>query len=372
MPTFEPISWDSERIACFAAVRAWECGSGTLWRIWNKHKGSVDEFLRDPGAWKRLQCTDVQQAALRASSVRLDQAIEELDRENIRFTLPWDPEFPSSLTHIPDPPAAIFIRGEVTTDALRVAIVGTRKATSYGRRSASELARDIGEAGVDIVSGLAFGIDEAAHLGALACGARTIGVIPCGVSDRSVVPHSHLKLAHRIIEHRGALISEHAPDTPTLPYQYLHRNRLIAGLSQATIIVEADIQSGALTTAKLALEQGADVLAVPGSIYSPVSRGTHALIRDGAKPCTCAADVLELRSFGSAERIASMNATRSSLPMSAAEHATLDALTEPMDINAIVRKTGRHASDVNSTLTTLELKGYVVRQGQEYVRVNNK
>jgi len=370
MTSFSENSWDPQRLAALSIVRAWECGSKTIWRVWHHHRHALDAFLQHREQWKHLGLTETQQHAISVAMIRVQDAAEELDREHIRFLLPWDADYPPSLAPIPDPPAALFIRGTFQPDALRIAIVGTRKATSYGRRCASQIARELGEAGATIVSGLAFGIDAAAHLGAIESGAPTIAVLPCGASDRAIVPHAHVKLAQKILEHRGAIISEHAPGTPALAYQYLHRNRMISGLARATVIVEADVTSGALTTAKLALEQGGDVLAVPGSIYSPVSRGTHNLLRDGAKPCTGAGDILELRGIGGAERIASVNSAREHLPMSDTERTALHVLTEPMEIDDIIRISGCPAPEMAAALTTLELKGYVMRLGKEYEKVD--
>jgi DNA processing protein len=205
-----------------------------------------------------------------------------------------DPQYPALLAAIHDPPRALFTRGGGDLASLSrpaVAIVGARSCSSYGRSVARSLAREVAAAGLVVVSGMARGIDGEAHRGALDGGGITCAVLGCGI-DRDY-PAAHAELARRICE-QGLVVSEYEPGVEPAPWRFPARNRIIAGLCQATVVVEARERSGALITADFALEDGRDVLAVPGEITSALSNGTNALIRVGATPVTCAEDVLEV------------------------------------------------------------------------------
>ncbi len=202
--------------------------------------------------------------------------------------------FPTLLSQIPDPPGLLWLRGDADAELLSepaVAIVGARACSGYGRAVARMLATDAAAAGVVVVSGLARGIDGEAHRGAVAAGGRTVAVLGCGV-DRDY-PAAHAELARSIVEKGGLVVSEYEPGVEPAPWRFPARNRIIAGLALATVVVEARERSGALITADFALEDGREVLAVPGEITSSLSTGTNALLRLGATPVTCAADVLE-------------------------------------------------------------------------------
>lgn len=202
-------------------------------------------------------------------------------------------QYPERLTHIHAPPETLYVAGELLPqDAVAIAIVGARKCTDYGRHVAYELGYGLAQRGVTVVSGMALGVDAEAHKGALDAGGRTIAVLGTGVDERSIYPHTHTSLAQAIMR-SGAVISEYPPGTPAYPGNFPERNRIVAGLSLGVVVVEANERSGSLITARLALEQGRDVFAVPGSIYANTSRGTHRLIQEGAKLITCANDILE-------------------------------------------------------------------------------
>jgi DNA processing protein len=239
-----------------------------------------------------------------------------------------------------------------------LAIVGSRNPTPQGRLDAHQFARAFAEAGVTVVSGLALGIDGAAHEGALegapAGAVATIAVVGTGL-DR-VYPKRHLDLAHRIAD-RGMLLSEYPLGTPPLQQNFPRRNRLIAALSQGTLVVEAALQSGSLITARLAAEQGREVFAIPGSIHSPQSRGCHALLRQGAKLVESAQDVLEDLRF----------VLPAGAPLSpawpAGDRALLDALGyDPVGLDALIARTGIPAPLLQAQLLELELAGEVARQ----------
>jgi len=202
-----------------------------------------------------------------------------------------DAEYPAPLREIPDAPEVLHVRGGlVREDALAVAVVGSRRATPYGLGIAEEIGAALASRGVTVVSGLARGIDSAAHAGALRAGGRTIAVLGCGVDV--IYPPENRRLAEDI-ERRGALVSQFAPGTPPLAHHFPIRNRVIAGLALGVVVVEATAQSGALITARLAAELGREVMAVPGRVTSAQSRGAHALIKDGAALVTDLKDVIE-------------------------------------------------------------------------------
>jgi len=211
-----------------------------------------------------------------------------------------DPAFPPLLAAIHDPPPQLFLRGSADPAILSepaVAVVGARACSPYGRRVARSLARELAAAGLVVVSGMARGIDGEAHRGALESSGRTVAVLGCGI-DRDY-PAAHAELARRIAEN-GLVVSEYEPGVEPAPWRFPARNRIIAGLCSSTLVVEARERSGALITADFALEEGRDVLAVPGEITSSLSAGTNALIKLGAAPVAAASDVLELYELGPA------------------------------------------------------------------------
>jgi DNA processing protein len=223
--------------------------------------------------------------------VQLDAQLAIAAEHGLQILLPDWPGYPRSLREIPDPPGVLFVRGMLeAADQMAVAIVGTRRATHYGKQQAERLAAGLLRAGLTIVSGMARGVDGAAHRGALAAGGRTIAVLASGVLNP--FPPEHADLADEIAAH-GAVISEAAPTMPPLSGMFPQRNRIISGLTMGTIVVEAADRSGALITARHAMEQGREVFAVPGPVDSTGSAGPHRLLRDGAKLVTCVDDVLE-------------------------------------------------------------------------------
>ena len=273
-----------------------------------------------------------------------------------------DAGYPADLLHLADPPTLLYVQGQLAALAhpLRVAVVGSRNPTPQGQLNARQLARSLGQAGACVVSGLALGVDGAAHEGALAAGAPTLAVVGTGL-DR-VYPARHKALAHQVAA-SGALISEYPLGTPPLAPNFPKRNRLIAALGQGTLVVEAALQSGSLITARLAADMGRDVYAIPGSIHSPQSRGCHALIRQGAKLVESAQDVLEeLRlpvPAGASASTAGVGAT----PPPPGPHAALLAALghDPVGLDALQARTGLPTPDLQAALLELELGGELAR-----------
>jgi DNA processing protein len=275
-----------------------------------------------------------------------------------------DAAYPASLLNIEDPPLLLYLAGRLDlplNNNRNLAIVGSRNPTPQGALNARQFAQVLAESGLTIVSGLALGIDGAAHEGALTghSGATdrlaTVAVVGTGL-DR-VYPRAHHALAHRISE-QGLLVSEYPLGTPPLAANFPRRNRLIAGLSNATLVVEAALQSGSLITARLAAEQGKEVFAIPGSIHATQSRGCHALIRQGAKLVESAQDVLEdLPGMGTIPPPAA-----TSSPQTETDDALLQALgLDPVSLDALQARTGLDIATLQARLMALELDGRVAR-----------
>jgi DNA processing protein len=276
--------------------------------------------------------------------------------------------YPASLTTIPDPPGVLFVRGEIVpSDGIAVAIVGTRHATHYGLAQAERLATGLARCGYTIVSGLARGIDAAAHRGALKAGGRTLAVLGSGVLN--VYPPEHESLAADVVN-RGAVISENPPRSPPLSGAFPQRNRIITGLSLGLIVVEASDRSGALISARHAMEQGREVFAVPGRVDSRMSRGCHRLLRDGAKLVETIDDVIEeLGPLATPTPVAAESASPpirhpGELQLNEPEKAVLAAIDdEPINIDDVISATGFPVQNVLSTLSVLEMRRLVRRLG---------
>lgn len=276
--------------------------------------------------------------------------------EHRQVLAPGDAAYPEPLLQTADPPLLLYLQGRAELLASRsLAVVGSRQPSAQGLDHARSFARALGERGYTIVSGLALGIDAAAHEGALDAGAPTIAVMGTG-PDR-IYPARHRELGHRIAQ-SGLLLSEYAPGTPALPDHFPQRNRLIAGLTLGTLVVEAALRSGSLITARLASEAGREVFAVPGSIRSPHAQGCHALIKQGAKLVESVDDILEELQAGTPRQ--------ASLPLLDDEEEAADPLLDalghdPVTLDALLARTGLPVSDLTARLLELELEGRVAR-----------
>jgi DNA processing protein len=264
-----------------------------------------------------------------------------------------DAAYPPLLLETADPPLLLYTQGRVELlQAPSLAVVGSRNPTAQGSDNARAFARHLSQARLTVVSGLALGIDGAAHEGALDGPGSTIAVMGTG-ADR-IYPARHRALAHRIAEH-GLLLTEFDLGMPPLAENFPQRNRIIAGLARGTLVVEAALPSGSLSTARAAVEAGREVFAIPGSIHSPQSRGCHALIKQGAKLVEAAEDILGELRWGTAERAATPAASAADTPL-------LQALGhEPATLDALGTRTGLGAAELNAQLLELELEGHVAR-----------
>lgn len=296
--------------------------------------------------------------------VDLDLLVERVAAKGVHVLTWAHDDYPALLKQLPDAPPVLYVRGELTpADEWAVAMVGTRKATTYGKEVARRLAGELARNGVTVVSGLARGIDGVSHRAALDAGGRTIAVLGCGI-DR-IYPPEHRKLAAAIVE-QGAVVSDYPLGTPPEGKNFPPRNRIISGLSRGVVVVEAGKRSGALITSDFAADQGREVFAVPGNILSPASKGCNRLLQEGAHVVVEARDVLEILKL---DHLTEKQVARVALPENAIEATLLAALThEPMHVDALARSVDLPVETVSSTLIMMELKG-LVRQvgGTQYV-----
>jgi DNA processing protein len=292
-----------------------------------------------------------------ADAARLEAALGWLEDDAHGIVTLDDADYPACLLELADPPPVLYCVGRrALLGRPALAIVGSRNATPQGAADARAFARALADAGLTIVSGLALGIDAAAHRGALEGEGSSIAVIGTG-PDR-VYPAEHRGLAHDLARN-GLVVSEFAPGTPPLPQNFPRRNRVVSGLARGVLVIEATLSSGSLITARFAAEQGREVFAVPGSIHSPFSKGCHLLLREGAKLVETAADVLgELRLPARAPRAAASDAATSAEELTADERAVIAAMGHaPAGVDALAARSGLAAEAVAAALLALELAG---------------
>ncbi len=334
---------------------------GTLQAAWDR--ALID--LRAAGLDERTA------TSARAAFAKLDPEAEwrKLEQAGISVLTVEDDAYPERLRNIAAAPALLYLRGALAPeDEFSVGIVGTRRATPYGREVAHRIATDLAAAGVTVVSGLAKGIDGVAHDRALAAGGRTLAVLGHGLDQ--VYPPEHKSLAARIADGRGALITEYPPGARIDPANFPARNRIISGLALGVVIIEADHKSGAMITADFAGDQGREVFAVPGSILSSASAGCNALLKDGATLVTEGADILAALRLEQRREHHAVQQELPTLPGVPGADAVLGALgAEPCHIDDLCRACGLPISDVNGLLVQLQLTGMVRPAGpQLYVR----
>jgi len=327
-----------------------------------KYFHSLEAAWRAPQAeLKRagLDSKTVRAITSRRDGISLDEEMKKLAHYGVK-ALSWrDTQYPARLKEIYDYPPLLYVRGSLLPkDEWCLAIVGTRRATAYGRQVTEELVTDLARNNITIVSGLARGIDSVAHKAALEAGGRTIAVFGCGLDV--VYPSENADLARRVMK-QGALVSEYPLGTRPRPENFPRRNRIMSGLSLGVFVAEAGFKSGAMITARMALEQNREVFAVPGSILSPTSQGTNNLIQEGAKLVSNCNDILEELNLTA---VAHQMEIKEIIPASEAESQLLKQLNaEPSHIDDICRSTGLPAAEASSTLAMMELKGMVKQMG---------
>jgi DNA processing protein len=329
-----------------------------------------------------LGCAGLPEAASIALSAPDRNALERdrlwAERERVRLIDAFSADYPPLLSTVPDAPALIYLQGEISVlRTPQLAMVGSRNPTDEGLRTAHEFAAHLVKAGLTITSGLALGIDGAAHEGALEGQGKSVAVLGSGL-DR-LYPESHTPLAQHI-RACGALLSEFPPGTPPLRSNFPRRNRIISGLSLGTLVVEAARHSGSLLTARLAADQGRKVFAIPGSIHNPLARGCHELIRSGAKLVDCAADILHQLGFCVPQQLlmqlpmGSESAAPAAEPLDKDYKILLDAIGFGLtSIDSLVDRTGLPSHSVASMLLVLELEGAVrMQDGGRYMRIQSR
>lgn len=296
-------------------------------------------------------------------AVDLDSVLEKMVKENIKAVTLTEATYPKLLLEIYNPPPILFYQGELNAhkDEFSLAIVGTRKISNYGRQVTPEITKALSESGLVIVSGLALGVDSLAHEATIESKARTIAVVASGLDREHIYPSANHYLCDRIIDSGGMIASEYPPGVESLRQNFPQRNRIISGLALGTLVIEAGEESGALLTARFALEQNREVFAIPGNIYSSSSLGPNNLIRMGAKLVTNAVDILEALNLNLIKEYVE---TKKIVPDSTEEAIILKHLShDPIHIDELFRLTKLDTSILNSTLTLMEMKGRVRNLG---------
>jgi DNA processing protein len=361
-------------------LRAPQTGAARLRRALMRFGDLRAAFRAGPPAWVDLGLSTAAIQWLKLPDRgRIDADLRWLEGPDHHLLTCVSADFPSMLQRIPGPPAALFVRGDPTVLwHPQLAIVGSRHPSAGGLELARDFAADLARAGFCITSGMADGIDGAAHRAALDVGGKTVAVLGTGVD--MVYPRKHDRLAARLQQH-GALVSEFPLQTSAAPEHFPMRNRIISGLCLGTLVVEAGLQSGSLITARLAVEQGREVFAIPGSVHNPMARGCHRLIRDGATLVECSADLMQdlmpLAQMLAADlrgQLSELQTLDTSGPAtvgasnsrewSAEEGSVLVQMGfDPIDIDTLVERSGLTAASISSMLTTLELDGAVAMLG---------
>ena len=345
-----------------------ELGPGAARRLLGLY-GSPEEIYRQ----KHLPVGEKQQAALDEAKRKLDELLRERDgfaARGIRWCCPADEEYPRRLLEIPDPPPVLFRKGDFPPeDGKTAAVIGARRCSWYGRSMAERFGRELAKAGVSVVSGMAMGIDGYAQSAALEAGGRSFAVLGCG--PEQAYPSVNRPLYERL-PGNGGVISEFKPGTPPLPYHFPLRNRIISGLADVLLVIEARAVSGTLITVDQALEQGKDVLALPGRLDDALSEGCNSLIRQGAGILTATGDVLALLGLEDASAGRGKRRARSAAALSADQKNVLRALSsEPQHLEEIMMKTGFGLGELSLILLSLEESGWVrPASGSRYVKTS--
>lgn len=291
-----------------------------------------------------------------------------LHQNQIHILLYSNPMYPKLLKEIHQPPAILYCKGNLAPAQLNIAIVGSRKADTYGLTIAEQLGSQLSDAQVCVISGLARGIDARAHRGAIAGAAGTIAVQGCGMDQ--IYPKENKKLAEQILSHeKGCILSEFPLGSQPLPWHFPQRNRIISGLSQGVIIVQANVKSGAFITVETALEQGRDVFAVPGQVHNPLSAGPHRFLKEGARLVTCASDVLE--EYGQDCLFSVTETSVATMALTKEEERVLQYFSaEPITIEEIAYLSRLSMAELMPVLSMLELYGLIQQMiGRKYIRI---
>ncbi len=342
-------------------------GANRLKKIYNYFGLMENAWQAGFNEFKKASLEDkiIQNIIESRKKIELNKEVEKMEQLEIKMSTMADDNYPISLRQIFNPPSVVYYKGKLTNqrDEYSLACVGTRKFSPYGKQIVEDIVKRVCQAGITLVSGLALGIDSLAHRVCVETNSRTIAVLGSGIDEASIYPASNIHLARDIQSQEGLLMSEYPPGTTALQAYFPQRNRIIAGLSKATLVVEAPGKSGALITARFALENNRDVLAVPGNIYTKNAAGVNQLIAMGAYPIVCAEDIFKILNFQPAE---STTQHKQNLLLSEQEKAILEIVSvEAKHINDIIQLTGLPTAKISSFLTIMEIKGLIKNVGNQ-------
>ncbi|MDO9574004.1 MAG: DNA-processing protein DprA [Candidatus Contubernalis sp.] len=348
------------KISCLGSIRLLNLikSMSSAKEVWHS---SSEDLERVQGITPKISQTIVEERP----KMDVDGSWQEIKAKGIQVITYEDEAYPESLKHIHAPPALLYVKGTALFEkGKRVAVVGTRKCTSYGKKMAMEISRTLAEQGFTVVSGMARGIDTLAHISCLKAGGSTIAVLGSGLDV--IYPRENEGLSKRIIE-KGALISEFPPGTKPLPRNFPMRNRIISGLSLGIVVVESAEKSGALITADCALEQGREVFAVPGNVDSPYSRGCNRLIKEGAVLLESPIDILQELGYD----VIYESLAQEIVSLTSQEEKLLNFLTpQPTQVDSLRAQCGLSSRQLNTLLTLLELKKLIKQlPGKYFVRI---
>lgn len=339
-------------------------GPAKFKKLYSYFSTMEEAWRADIGEWEKagIDKNLINDFAIEKKQINPQQLLEEIEREQIEVMIILNKDYPVMLKEIYSPPAIIYYRGTLPQSAdICLAVVGTRKISHYGRQVVSEIVAELSQNQICIISGLAVGVDSSAHQTTLDNRGKTVAVLGGGIDNNSIYPSQNRYLAEKIIDGGGAVISEYKPKTLPIRINFPARNRIISGLSSGTLVIEADEDSGALITAQFALEQNREIFAVPGNIYSPTSKGTNKLLKQGARLVTCAKDVLETLNL---EQLQSVISSQKISPDTKEEETLLQILSkEPIHIDTLIKQSGLSTNAVSATLIMMEMKGKIKNLG---------
>lgn len=350
---------ESRELGCLLAlIRFPKFGAVRLAKLRGFFPSMVSAFTAERGELLAagLDANTIEQFLSVRPKLSPEKELFLINKHKTRVLLQENPDYPPLLKEIHDPPAALFVRGTWPAETqLYLSVVGSRQATPYAERACETIVKPLAQAGLAIVSGLALGTDALAHQAALAANGKTIAVLGAGVDDRHIFPSSNRWLAQKIMSENGAIVSEYPLESEPQKINFPIRNRIIAGMANGTMVIEAGVKSGALITARAALENGRELFAVPGPFHSPFSEGTNNLIKTGAHPVTTADDVLFALGLRSAEK----NPSDKKPEVGSQAEAELFRLlnVQPIHIDDLARATNKKISEISHLLTLMEMKG---------------
>jgi DNA processing protein len=350
---------EKEKIYANAFNQVPDLGPGRLKKI-REHYGSFTEAWKAP-LYEIKNITNLKELEDFHKKIDPEKDFFLLEKAKIKIILKKD--FSQLLRETPFPPELLYLKGELPDENLiHLAVVGTRRCSTYGKEACERIVSDLSEHKIVIVSGLAIGIDAISHKTALLNKAKTIAVLGSGLKDEVFYPQQNLRLAQEIVESGGCLISEYPYAMKAALHTFPQRNRIVAGLSRGIFVVEAPEKSGALITANFALDYNRDVFALVGSIFSGNSVGTNNLIKAGAIPITSSEDIL--REFG-----INIEETKKEIILSPLEEKIISALIEPMPRDELIRRVGLAAREINPVLSVLEIRGLIKESGGEIFKM---